>query len=113
VTVGDKHASGEVIFISSEGNEYKSPLNPQDGSYKISGAPVGTHTVVIKGMGATGLQGAPVGGTKPPKDMKMPDMPEIAVGVPPPARYADPKTSGLTIEVTGGDQTQDFTLTEK
>jgi len=112
VTVGDKPVMGEVVFLGDDGKEFKGVINAKDGIYTLLDAPNGQYKVAVKGMGA-GLN-VPGGGGQvaPPKDAPKMDMPDLARGqsVQPPAKYGDPKTSGLTFEVTGGEQTFDIPL---
>ena len=109
VTLDGKPVSGTVYFQFSDNKELTSPISPTDGTYQIIDAPSGQVKVSIKG----GLGGA--GPTsKPPAAKGAPEMPEMgggAGGVPPPAKYGSPTTSGLTFEVKGGKQTYDIPLT--
>jgi len=107
VTINKKPVDGTLSLVGSDNKDFSTPINASDGSYLIEGLPAGTYTVVVKSMtslSAGGPQGA--GGD-------LPNMPKMAKGVPPPAKYAKPETSKLTYEVENGDHEKNFELDAK
>jgi hypothetical protein len=108
VTVKGQPATGTIAFIGSDGKEVVSPIGP-DGSYMIPDPPLGDAKIAVRGM--PGMISGPPPNT--PKELTK-DMPgntsAPTMGVPPPAKYANP-TNGLTFKVTGGKQTHDIDLT--
>jgi hypothetical protein len=90
---------GILTLYPASGTAYPVPLNA-DGTFKVSGAPVGTMGVGI----ATELDPAIPAGS-------LPSIPVKPVAIPP--KYKDPKTSGLTWEIKGGrNAPKDFDLTD-
>jgi hypothetical protein len=86
-----------------------------DGTFTVTGVPLGSMVVTIDTKSVNGLSGtsgmARAEGVNPIMKGKM--MGKLAGGpvyVAIPAKYADAKTSGLSWETTGGKQSQDFDL---
>ena len=134
VTMNGQAVSGIVVFVCSDGKEISSPTAP-DGGYQIVAPAKGEAKIAVKGMGAMpaggaaggpapgmpGMPGGGAGGGKAPPEgapggpnAPKADMPGMggsgAGGVAPPAKYASPTTSGLTVTVTGGEQKHDIDL---
>jgi hypothetical protein len=105
VTLNGKAVTGQVAFLSADGQERIAPIDP-DGSYRIINPQPGEVKVVVRGFNMprpyrTGMKLAPLpAGT-------LSSGPTTALA--PPARYAWP-ANGLTFTVTGGAQTFDIPL---
>jgi len=109
VTLGDKPVAGFVTFITADGKEFTAPTDAE-GKYLLVDVPIGPVKVGVKGApgGAGGL-------VAPPTPKGAPEMPKemtagVGSGVPPPAKYAAPASSGLAYEVKAGKQTFDIPL---
>jgi len=108
-TVDGSVCQGTVVFVSPDGSkQVEGPINPQ-GEYTVLRPPKGKCKVYIKAP--LGAGGAPGGGA--PMTPKMSGMTLQDPGVPPPAKYQKPETSGLEFEVTGGTQTFPIEMTNK
>jgi hypothetical protein len=104
VTYNGQPVAGEVVFVGPAGAQAGSPI-ADDGTYKIQSPPKGEVTVLVR---------APAGAaTSAPAARKRTDPPPFSgtapKGVAPPAKYAQGKT-GLSFNVTGGEQTYDIDL---
>lgn len=102
VTLEGKPVSGEITFVCSDGKEIKSPLAP-DGGYSILNPAKGDAKIGVKSMGSAP---PPTAGTK----ADITGMPAGGAGVPPPAKYGNPASSGLTYPVKGGEETHNIDL---
>jgi len=115
VLLGGQPVAGTVYFTGGgEGKdkkEYTSPIGA-DGQYQISNIPKGDYKISVKGMPGANVPGA--NEAKGPEGKDLPALPGAdktkPPGVPPPEKYANPETSGLTISVTGATQPYDITL---
>jgi len=97
--------TGEVSFIAADGKS-RSGLIGSDGRYEIVDAPVGPVTIIVvarKTEGQAGKVSPIIGGITGPA-------PVVRSLIP--TKYNDPKTSGLTYEVTSGRQTKDLDLAD-
>ena len=109
---------GTLTLYPADGPAYPITINP-DGTFNISGAPIGAMGVGIKtdNAGSAGFPAMPSGRT-PPKDAVMPqnqkdyDMSKMGKKVDIPAKYNDLKTSGLTWDIKAGKNTKDFDLAD-
>jgi hypothetical protein len=119
VTLDGQPVSGVVTFIGPSKKkeaEKSSPINLADGMYSISDPELGVNTIII--TGGLGGGGPGVGATRQPtgdmtkmtKDMMKDMTPQT--GVAPPEKYANPATSGLSLEVKGGKQVHDLPLSK-
>jgi hypothetical protein len=90
---GKPLAPGWVTFHSKDEREFSATLL-EDGTYEITGVPVGAARVTV--------------GTF--RDLRPPFLPPGPKGVALPQRYADAQKSGLTLEVLQGAQTHDIEL---
>lgn len=99
VTLNDQPVNGTVSFVGGDGKPFFCPTN-EAGFYMLDDTPPGKYTVTIRAMGAP----PPVGNMK----FELPEAPKF--GATPPARYADPKKSPLSFEITKGEQTFDIKL---
>jgi hypothetical protein len=102
--------SGEVRFIGKTGTVPRAALIASDGSYQIDDAPLGeVHVAVVSLKGAGSVFPPMMGGktsdkkSVPGKESKRPTS---AI----PAKYNDPKTSGLVFTITTGSQSIDIPL---
>jgi len=96
--------SGEVSFVASDGRSRSAQIG-SDGSYEIIDPPLGEVTIVVVATKVEGgsAKGSPLGGD--PKGSRAGTTRSLI-----PARYNDPKSSGLTYHVTRGRQTKDVEL---
>ncbi|HZT79782.1 MAG TPA: hypothetical protein VFA26_06160 [Gemmataceae bacterium] len=105
---------GHVTLVGSDGRTVTEAIQ-EDGSYTLAKAPVGAAKLAVE---TDSLKGSRFGGGgkyplpgEDPKTYKPPDPKENARRyVQIPAKYADPNSSGLTLNVTGGQQTHDIKL---
>jgi len=114
VTLGDKPVAGEVIFTGPDNKVASSPI--LDGKYSIVNPPMGMCKITLKGGLAAGGISVKDAGKAPPdstksKEVKMPEE-KMATGVPPPKKYENPETSGLTYEVKPGKHEKDIPLSQ-
>ena len=96
--------TGEVSFIAADGKS-RSGLIGSDGRYEVIDPPMGDVTIVVVAKKAEGKAGKnnPLAGN--PASGGSATLRSLI-----PARYGDPRTSGLTFRVTGGRQTKDIDL---
>jgi hypothetical protein len=87
-------AGGWVMYHSQDGREFSATLL-EDGTYEISGVPVGTARVAV---GTSNDLLPPFLAGKQPRVVTLP------------RRYAEAQKSGLTLEVQAGRQTHDLNL---
>ena len=106
VTLNGNPVAGEVIFVGSDGKESKMLIS-MDGSYTVASVAKGEAKIGVKSM-SMGIGNAPA-----PTGAGKSDMPGVtpASGVPAPAKYSNPSSSGLTYTVKGGDEKFDIVLT--
>lgn len=114
------------FFPEKEGGNFSSPIGT-DGSYTISKLPPGPAKISITSSSANPMEKgiAPGGGPMAMKGMKgaaemmRKGKEQAGDAAPPsdskggkavPAKYGDPETSNLSINVTGGSQTFDIKL---
>ena len=90
--------SGTLNLYPASGPPFPISLKP-DGTFSVSDVPIGQVGVAID----TPPPMIPPAGT---------DMSKVTPHVAIPAKYKDPKTSGLTWEIKGGKNTKDFELTD-
>jgi hypothetical protein len=99
-------AGGTVTLFNADGVKIRSvPIRP-DGSYRASGLPVGLTKIAVESKAPSGLP--PVLVPRPPEKYDLADGATPAVPIPP--HYKDAGKSGLTVEVTAGDQKHDIDL---
>ena len=99
VTQGGRPVTGSVVFVDGANKEYASPIAP-DGKYHVRNLPAGPMKVLVRGT------------PKVPPGPKthaaiVPQAP--TGGITPNAKYAT-AAGGLTVTVTGGDQSYDIDL---
>ena len=100
VTLSGKPVSGQVVFVGADRKEVVAMTAP-DGGYSLANLPRGEWQVFVRGAG---LKAPPL-----PKGVAPPPGLTAAIGVPPPARYAQPKHA-QKFTATGGAQTFDIEL---
>ncbi len=105
VTYQGKALTGGYVNYSGEGDAsaVKTSVIQEDGSYSVTGMPVGPAKISVQGIPGPqgpGSQSGP-GGTAPPGGRKI-------VYVPP--QYSTTEKSGLTYDVVSGSQTHDIPL---
>jgi hypothetical protein len=116
VTVGDKPASGSVVFLGPDNKEVMGAISP-DGTYNIPNPKKGLNKIAVKGTGMPALVQS--GGKMPGiKEKDVPEqkdkMPDVGGGVDPPKKYESFESSGLTYEVKGsGKEPFDIKLEKK
>jgi len=110
---GEPGDGGLGGFLTADGTPYGAPISA-DGTYAASDLPVGPLSVMIETESAnTGAKKAQTYGGK----MKMSPVPpgmEKTGGayMKIPGKYADPKTSGFSVTLKAGQQTQNFELAD-
>jgi len=110
---GEPLGNGTVVFIGEKSAGGSSPIGA-DGSYKMRDVPVGPMKITVETVPSRPAPKTP----NMPKAPNMPEMPPMpgqenaAPGkyVKIPDRFKDPAKSGLTYDVTPGDQKHDITL---
>jgi len=110
---GQPVPSGTVTFVSADGHAFPTIIQ-EDGSYVVEHVATGpaTITVVTPPPPAPPPRSTPKGSPGAGSDTSAEAAgmkPQIKV-VSVPAKYADPKTSGLSYTVTSGSQTYDIPL---
>ena len=133
---GSPVTGGNVYFHPKEGGAIPAPIGP-DGRYTAFDILDGEMVVTVetesinpdkkqpeyrgyKGGGPSKMYGGKAGGgavVPKGKGMEMSPAPESSPGVNTkymkiPAKYADPKTSGLTVTLVKGEQTHNIDLTD-
>jgi hypothetical protein len=119
---GEILGGGTVLFVSPGKKTERAPIGP-DGSYMIANIPTGTVKIAVETKSAQPPDAAALKRGRPPipPDANLPpeaenSMYKSAPGskggkyVPIPDDYGDPDKSGLTLEVTGGNQPHDIEL---
>jgi hypothetical protein len=100
---GNPLPGGYVNFMNQgEQNITKTSEIKADGSYSVSGLPVGTAKISVQGLSARRLADLPGQGGKDEK------IQQKEVFVPP--QYGNSETSGLTYEVKPGSQSHEIEL---
>jgi len=102
VTLDGQKVGGTIVLVGGDGKEHPGAI--LNGKYLVMNVPKGEYDVIIRGMGGAGAlapkKDKDAGGT----------VATDSQGVEPPAKYA--KAGALEkVKVTGGQQTQNFTLT--
>jgi hypothetical protein len=97
VTLKGQAVSGQVVFITPDGKEHMAPIG-EGGSYSVPGIPKGQVKITVRAL---------PGATTTPKGSG--DLPGMARGVAPPARYAK-ANNGLSFDSTGGNQAHNIEL---
>lgn len=101
--LGQPFSKGLVLFRNMEKEVHATALVNDDGTYaaktlKGEGLPVGTYEVCVAPPKTLGFGGDVV------------DLPKARPGSNIPPKYRDPKTSGLTLTVTEGDNRFDIAM---
>ena len=102
---GEPLHSGIVSITAANGWVGTSQIN-DDGTYSIANVPAGSAKIAVDNFSSEP-------GTKLARKIPRPPDKSHPTQAPPvkiPEKYKDPKTSGLTLEVTGGRQTYDIKL---
>lgn len=99
-----KPLPGGFVNFMSEGEKstVKTSQIKEDGSYSVSGLPVGSAKISVQGLAARRLASLPGQGDK----NDTPQQKEVAV----PPKYGNTETSGLKYEVKSGSQSYDIKL---
>jgi hypothetical protein len=112
---GQPLKGGSVSLISEAGGVVRSTIE-EDGSYKITKAPVGPAKVTVDTKALRPVNQKAVKGPYANANAPQEVLPKSAKGgdasryVAIPARYADPEKSGLTVEVKSGKNEQNIEL---
>jgi hypothetical protein len=116
---GEPLGGGTVVFVGAQ--TVRSDIGP-DGSYTIANIPAGTVKIAVETQSAQPVDESAMrmGMPQIPKDVNLPpeaqnSMYKASGGskgkyVRIPDAFADPEKSGLTLEVTGGNQHHDIEL---
>ncbi len=115
---GQPVTGGSITFHPVAGGApYPGILKP-DGSFSFGGVPIGQMEVAIETESVKSMPGASgspyhmPGGGKPNQQMPNVDTSNMPTYVKIPAKYANPKTSGLTVNVKAGSHKVNFDLTD-
>jgi hypothetical protein len=112
--------AGTLIFFTKNAGNYPIVIRA-DGTYSTSDIPLGEIVVTVETESANPKNKPPEygGGKDDEKKPKFSPRPDSAKGggkagayVKIPQKYADKKTSGLTVTLNAGAQKQDFELTD-
>jgi hypothetical protein len=118
---GETLGGGKVLFVAPGQKTVSSPIAP-DGTYTIANIPTGTVQIAVETESArpveadamkAGVPQIPPDANLPPeaaKSMYKSGMANKGKYVWIPEGYGDPEKSGLTLEVTGGNQPYDIEL---
>ena len=117
---GEPLAGGTVLFVS-EGRGSVSAQIGRDGAYTAEKVPTGTVQIAVETQSVKGSEPAPQATRQmPPAGLELPKAAENSpiyksrAGARRyteiPKKYSDPKTSGLTCTVSGGNQKYDIPL---
>jgi hypothetical protein len=98
---GEPLRSGLVSITAANGWVGTSQID-EDGNYSIANVPSGSAKITVDNFSSE-VRGIP-------RNVKRPPHAEPTAPVKIPPKYKDPKTSGLTCEVTGGRQTHNIEL---
>lgn len=92
---------GSVTLRAADGSMHQIGINP-DGTYSLTNVPVGLATVGVSSPDPTPSARARAGGGDDSR--ARPGPPPLPPGAwfPLPAKFADPATSGVTVQVGGG-----------
>lgn len=112
VTYKGKNVAGDLVCVDEDGKELI-PTPIRDGEFSLIDAPKGKYTILVrKAMSAAVAQkDTPIPKVEGPGGMK-PALGSGATGVPPPLKAATKGNGIPPLEVTGGDQTFNITLTD-
>jgi hypothetical protein len=107
---GQPLPSGRVTFVCEGGDRPVLTADVRDGTYTISGAPVGPVKIAVATyqVKTTPVPNMPRDVLPPGGGPAAPPGKYVAI----PARYADPERSGLSSTVRRGDQSHDIDLRE-
>jgi hypothetical protein len=95
--------TGTIIFYDAANNAPSSPIN-KDGTYSIPKVAAGKVKIAVLmplAIPFKGMDMPAVGGKQPTESIKVPTLPP---------RFADPEQSGLSYEVTAGNNMHDVKL---
>jgi len=114
VTVDDKPiAQASVAFIGKEGARLASASTDASGKFKIRAA-LGKNVVTVAKAPPGGLPSPPSG--EPdlmPSEVEYAKMQKAAAASEVPAKYGDPKTSGISFDITPAMKSVDVVLSSK
>jgi len=110
---GKPVAAGRITFLCESEGKPVFFADITDGAYRVERAPVGGARVTVQTFGAASSAGnvpTPPGSAPAlPIPANVPRVGKPIAGFP--ERYLNPNTSGLSLEIKPGPQTQDFDLT--
>ncbi len=104
VTYKGAPVTGGTLTLAPASGPPLSVTIKADGTFQTSDIPTGQMGVGIDTDSIMAMPGGSM--ANPPKDVQMPKKVVI------PAKYKDPKTSGLTWDIKSGTNTKDFDLTD-
>jgi hypothetical protein len=108
---GKPVGGGEVIILSADGKHSMSGRIRNSGAYEILEPPLGPCKLAV--ITSPLKEVPPPSKKKGPVDFTDPKTGEWPIYVAVPEKYEKPDTSGLVVEVKGGDQSHDIPLTAK
>lgn len=109
ITLNGQPVMGTVVFIGPDNKEVLGGVSAGTGEYRVDNPATGLNKILVRGLGGAGAPG-PAGKPMVAPGGKDPANMVGGQGVPPPAKYGSVKTSDLTFNVTGGQETHDITL---
>jgi hypothetical protein len=105
---------GQLRFYPADGSAPVPGSINADGTFSFGGLPTGTVKVTVDTEPVKAQAAGPYRGMKPPEGAAPPPSAGGAGGTPVyvkvPRKYADPKTTDLTVELKSGTQTKNLVL---
>jgi hypothetical protein len=113
---GKPVGGGTITFYPESGGQYQGIIDAE-GAYSALDLPTGDAAVTIETESVKAVHATPAGMEQGHKRVNSPLVSEEAAPtagayVKLPAKYANPKLSGLSIQLNRGRQTKDFELTD-
>jgi hypothetical protein len=106
---GKPLAMGTVYFASADGVQWPATISP-DGTYRIESMPTGVAKIGVTNPKPQVVTAAMRRAMKQDPASPPPPPPELANWVEIPEKYADPRGSGLSVDLKNGENTHDIDL---
>jgi hypothetical protein len=107
---GQPVSSAEIVLYSEDGRHSVAGRSKLDGTYAVTEPPLGRCKVVVRTSQNKGIP--PREKVRGPVNLADPITGEWPAYIAIPARYEDPATTPLAIEVRKGNQAEDLDLTD-